>query len=91
MKIESSPIYNRNGLIPVRQSGGDQPGIAAAKKSTGRPTETPKSESFQALLSEAEADQLMQLFGKFDIAALTETAANSRSETRPGRLIDITV
>lgn len=91
MKIESSPIYNRNGLIPVRKVDNDQIRIAGAKKDVRKPAEAVKSESFQALLSDAEADQLMRLFGKFDLAALTGSTENSRSETRPGQIIDIVV
>jgi len=91
MKIELSPIYNRNGLVPVRKVDSDQVRIAGAKNDTGKSAEIRKSESFRALLSEAEASQLMQLFGKFDPAALTDSTENSPSETRPGQIIDIVV
>lgn len=90
MRIDPTGIYTSNG-----QLGRTLPGKTDLVKPKPSPHETKKTDtaakSFSALLSDAEANQLTKLFGKFDLKELAGSAPIEPDDDRPGQIIDILV
>jgi hypothetical protein len=90
MRIESTGIYTRDGQPGKITSGKSDLRKPALSPQDIKKPETP-GQSFAALLSDAETNQLTKLFGKFDLKDLAGNTPADPEDNRPGQIIDILV
>ena len=98
MRIDSIGMYDNRGLVPnknfpeatgnINKTKAAKP---AAKTDVTRKVVLANKQALTDTLSIDESSQIKQLFGKFDLNALSQSAKPSEIDSRPGRFIDITV
>ncbi|MCP4583198.1 MAG: hypothetical protein GY839_16440 [candidate division Zixibacteria bacterium] len=98
MRIDSIGMYNNRGLVPSKsfpKAAGNvsKPKAAEPTAQAGaiQKVAVANKQAIMDTLSIDESAQIRQLFGKFDLEALSQSAKSSDVDSRPGRFIDITV